>query len=191
MPVLHLLSDQTPPRLILISAWVGAMLAVWAEMGNSIFFCWLTRILNITSLLIRLTRDPPVALLQEYINFTGKPIRFLRVHTAKEFTCPAMVDLCNANNIILQVVVSYKHLVQARVEGAIGICKQHTRVALAVANAPVRFLPAALTDFRHTRNFLWSSKGAKGQISTSHERLSPVFTGTSRKVAVPFCLPRH
>ena len=43
-----------------------------------------------------------------------------------------MVDLCNANNIILQVVVSYNHLMQARVEGAIGICKQHTRVALAV-----------------------------------------------------------
>jgi hypothetical protein len=47
------------------------------------------------------TRDSPVALLQEYINFTGKPIRFLRVDNAKEFTCPAMVDLCNANNIIL------------------------------------------------------------------------------------------
>ena len=99
------------------------------------------------------------------MNFTGKPIRFLRVDSAKEFTCPAMVDLCNANNIILQVVVSYNHLMQARVEGAIGICKQHTRVALAVAHAPSRFWPAALTDFRHKRNFSWSSKGAKGQIS--------------------------
>ena len=50
------------------------------------------------------TRDSPVALLQEYItlhDFTGKPIRFLRVDNAKEFTCPVMVDLCNANNIIL------------------------------------------------------------------------------------------
>ena len=73
------------------------------------------------------------------MNFTGKPIRFLRVDNAKEFTCPAMVDLCNANNIILQVVVSYNHLMQARVEGAIGICKQHTRVSLAVAHAPARF----------------------------------------------------
>jgi hypothetical protein len=85
------------------------------------------------------TRDSPVALLQEYINFTGKPIRFLRVDNAKEFTCPGRVDLCNANNIILQVVVSYNHLMQARVEGAIGICKQHTRVALAVEHAPTRF----------------------------------------------------
>ena len=32
------------------------------------------------------TRDSPVDLLQEYINFTGKPIRFLRVDNAKEFT---------------------------------------------------------------------------------------------------------
>ena len=80
-----------------------------------------------------------MALLQEYMNFTGKPIRFLRVDNAKEFTCPAMVDLCNANNIILQVVVSYNHLMQARVEGAIGICKQHTRVSLTVVHAPARF----------------------------------------------------
>jgi hypothetical protein len=148
MTVLHVLSDQSPPQLILISGWIGAMLAVSADIGRSIFFCWLTRILNITSLLIRLTRDTPVTLFQEYMNFTGKPIHFLRVHTAKEFTCPTMVDLCNANNIILQVVVSYKHLMQARVQGAIGICKQHTRVALTVANTPVRFLPVALTDFR-------------------------------------------
>ena len=70
------------------------------------------------------TRDTPVTLLQEYMNVTGKTIRFLRVDNAKEFTCPAMVDLCNANNIILQVVVSYNHLMQARVEGVIGLCKQ-------------------------------------------------------------------
>jgi hypothetical protein len=82
------------------------------------------------------TRDTPVALPQEYMSFTGKPIRF--------FT---------------------NHLMQARVEGAIGICKQHTRVSLAVAHAPARFWPAALTDFGHKRNFSWSSKGAKGQIS--------------------------
>ena len=79
-----------------------------------------------------------MALLQEYMNFTDKPIRFLRVDNAKEFTCPVMVDLCNTN-IILQVVVSFNHLMQARVEGAIGICKQHTRVSLAVVHAPARF----------------------------------------------------
>jgi len=128
------------------------------------------------------TRDSPVDLLQEYMNFTGKPIRFLRVDNEKEFTRPAMVDLCNANNIILQVVVSYNHLMQARVEGAMGICKQHTRVALAVAHAPARFWPAALTDFRHKRNFLWSSKGTKGKMNVSHQ----LSRGTFCKVAVPF-----
>jgi hypothetical protein len=97
-----------------------------------------------------------------------------------------MVDFCNVNNIILQVVVSYNHLIQARVEGGVGICKQHTRDSLAVVHAPARFWPAVLTDFRHKRNFLWSSKGAKGQTSTAHERLLPAFAGTFRTVAVPF-----
>ena len=32
------------------------------------------------------TRDTPVTLLQGYMNFTDKPIRFLRVDNAKEFT---------------------------------------------------------------------------------------------------------
>ena len=74
------------------------------------------------------TRDTPVTLLQEYMNFTGKTLCFLRVDNAKEFTCPDMVDFCNDNNIILQVVVSFNHLMQDRVEGVIDICKQHTRV---------------------------------------------------------------
>ena len=34
-----------------------------------------------------------------------------------------MVAFCNTNNIILQVVVSNNHLMQARVDGAIGISK--------------------------------------------------------------------
>ena len=46
------------------------------------------------------TRDTPVTLLQEYMNFTDKPIRFLRVDNASEFTWPVMVDFCNANNKI-------------------------------------------------------------------------------------------
>jgi hypothetical protein len=61
------------------------------------------------------------------MTFTGRPIRLLRVDNAKEFTCPAMVELCHTHYIILQAVASYNHLMQ--VEGAIGICKQHTRVA--------------------------------------------------------------
>ena len=52
------------------------------------------------------TRDTPVTLLQKYMNFTGKSIRFLRVDNAKEFTCPTMVDFCSDNNIILQVALS-------------------------------------------------------------------------------------
>jgi hypothetical protein len=72
------------------------------------------------------------------MNFTGKSILFLRVDNDKESTSHVMVDFCNDNNIILQSVVSYNHLIQDRVEGAIGICKKHTRVALAVAYVPAQ-----------------------------------------------------
>ncbi len=103
-------------------------------------------------------RDTFVVLFQEYMNFTGKSIRFLRVDNTKEFTCPVMVDFCDHNNIILQDVVSYNHIMQVRVEGDIGICKQHTRVTWSVSHVPVRFWTDTLTDFRHKRNFRWSFK---------------------------------
>ncbi len=133
-------------------------------MVNNLFCCWWTRIpyiyiyIYIYVTFNTTTRESPVTLFQEYMNFPDKTIRFLHVDNAKEFTCPVMVDLCNANNIILQVVVSYNHLMQDRVEGDIGICRQHTRVALPVTHSPVR----------------------------THERLSPAFAGTFRTVAVPF-----
>ena len=52
-------------------------------------------------------------------------------------------------------------MMQARVEGAIGICNQQTRVALALstrvalalANASTRLWAAVLLDFRNKRNF--------------------------------------
>jgi hypothetical protein len=69
-------------------------LAVSAEMVNSISFCWLTRILKFYDSFNTLTRETPVALLQDYMTFTAKPIRILRVDNAKEFTCPAMVAFC-------------------------------------------------------------------------------------------------
>ena len=161
--MLHVPLDPTQLRFIPNYAWIGLTLTVSTK--NTEYYVTFN-----TS-----TRDTPVALLQEYMNFTGKSIRFLRVENTKEFTCPVMVDLCNASNIILQVVVSYNQLMQARVEGVIGICKQHSRVALAVDHAPARFWPADLKNFRYNLHFLWSPKGSKIQTSTSHDRLLPAF----------------
>ena len=61
----------------------------------------------------------------------------------------------NTHNIILQVVVSYNHRMQALVEGTIGLCTQHTAYSPgSVALASTRFWPAPLTDFRHTRDVM-------------------------------------
>ena len=56
-----------------------------------------------------------------------------------------MMDLCRDNNIILQVSVAYNHTMQARIEGAIGCSKQHSRDALVCAD--MRFWSDAMLDF--------------------------------------------
>jgi hypothetical protein len=84
------------------------------------------------------TRQNLVDLLRAYITTTGKTPRYLRVDGAKEFVSDEMVTFCTAENIILQVVVAYNHTMQARVEGAIGYVKQHSRVSMLAANVPTR-----------------------------------------------------
>ena len=97
----------------------------------------------------------PVDLLCAYVNTTGKRPRYLRVDGAKRIRkwCHSrcdMVEFCVQNHIILQTVVAYNHTMQARVEGAIGYVKQHSRVAMLAANIPTRIWPQATTDFVHT-----------------------------------------
>jgi len=70
-------------------------------------------------------RGTLVELLKQFVLTTGRNPRYLRVDSAKEFTSQEMVDYCKDNNIILQPVVAYNHTMHARVEGAIGCCKQH------------------------------------------------------------------
>jgi hypothetical protein len=97
-----------------------------------------------------------------------------------------MVEYCVQNHIILQTVVAYNHTMQARVEGAIGYVKQHSRVAMLGANVPTRFWPHATTDFVHKKNYLWYSEDTSGKWSTAHERMKPAFAGTRDTVAIPF-----
>ena len=42
---------------------------------------------------------------------------------------------------------AYNHTMQARVEGAIGYVKQHSRVSMLAVNVPTRWCPQATTDF--------------------------------------------
>ena len=67
------------------------------------------------------TRSDPVDLLADYITITKRVPKFLRVDGAKEFVGAKMKALCHLHHITLQIVTSYSHTMQARVEGAIGI----------------------------------------------------------------------
>jgi hypothetical protein len=108
------------------------------------------------------------------------------VDGAKEFTSQDVVDYCRDNNIILQVVVAYNHMMQAHVEGAIGCSKQHSRIALLRANKPTRFWDDATQDVTIKRNFIWASRNEFGVLETPHDRMQPAFAGTLQTVCVPF-----
>ena len=134
------------------------------------------------------SRQNPVDLLRSYINTTGKKPRYLRVDGAKEFVSDDMTKFCTSENIILQTVVAYNHTMQARVEGAIGYVKQHSRVSMLTANVPTRFWPQATTDFVIKRNLLWYSEQTPGKWSTPHQRMRPALASalTRQNVAIPF-----
>jgi hypothetical protein len=85
------------------------------------------------------TRSDPVDLLADYITITKRAPKFLCVDGAKEFVGAKRKAFCHLHNITLQIVASYSHTMQARVEGAIGIMKQYSRIALSTANVPTRF----------------------------------------------------
>ena len=132
------------------------------------------------------TRSDPVDLLAEYITITKRTPKFLRVDGAKEFVGSKMKDFCHLHHITLQIVTSYSHTMQARVEGAIGIIKQHSRIALSTSNAPTRFWSYDTTDFVYKRNYLWCSSDRNGHLSTPQARLKSNFAGDMSTVAHPF-----
>jgi hypothetical protein len=132
------------------------------------------------------TRSDPVDVLANYLTITKRVPKFLRVDDAKEFVGAKIKAFCHLHNITLQIVTSYYHTMQARVEGAIGIIKQHSRIALSTANVPTRFWPYAATDFVYKRNFLCCSPDKNGLLSTPHVRLQSTFAGNMSTVAHPF-----
>jgi len=85
------------------------------------------------------TRASPLALPKQFVTFTGRRIRYLRIDGAKEFQSDEITEYCADNDVVLQVVVPYNHTMQARVEGAIGCVKQHSPTSLLHANKPTRF----------------------------------------------------
>jgi len=82
---------------------------------------------------------PPLALLKQFVTFTGRKMCYLRIDGAKEFQSDKIKEYCADNDVALQLVIAYNHTMQARVEGEIGCVKQHSRTSLLHANKPTRF----------------------------------------------------
>jgi len=58
----------------------------------------------------------------------------------------------------------YDHIMQARVESAIGYIKQHSRTSLVYACKPTRFWDDATKDFGIQNVFLWASPDTRDKL---------------------------
>ena len=56
------------------------------------------------------TRAPPLALLIQFVTLTSRKIRYLRIDSAKEFQPDEIKEYCAENDIVLQLVVVYNHM---------------------------------------------------------------------------------
>ena len=64
------------------------------------------------------TRASPLALLKQFVTFTGRKIRYLRIDGAEEFQSDEIKEYCADNDVVLQLVVAYNHTMQA-------VCRVH------------------------------------------------------------------
>jgi len=132
------------------------------------------------------TRASPLVLLKQFVIFTGRKIRYLRLDSAKEFQSDEIKEYCADNDVVLQLMVAYHHTMQARVEDAIGCVKQHSQTSLLHANKPTRFWDDATKEFSIKKVYLWASTDIRGKLQTPHDRMQPAFFGTYKTVDIPF-----
>jgi len=100
------------------------------------------------------THASPLSLLKQFVTLTVRNFCYLRIDGAKEFQSDEIKECCAENGVVLQLVVAYNHTMQARVEGAIGCVKQHSRTSLLHANRPTRFWEDATKDFSIKKVYL-------------------------------------
>jgi len=119
------------------------------------------------------TRASPLALLKQFVTFSGRNICYLRINGAKEFQCDEIKENCAGNDVVLQQVVAYNHTMQARVEGAIGCVKQHSRTSFLHDNkhTRARFWDDATKDFSIKKVYLWASPDARGKLQAPYNRM--------------------
>jgi len=132
------------------------------------------------------TRASPLALLKQFVTLTGRKICYLRIDCAKKIQSDEFKEFCSENDVVFQLVVAYNHMMEARVEGAIGCVKQHSRTSWFHANKPTRFWDDATIDFSIKKVDLRASPDTRGKLQTPHDCMQPAFFGTYKTVAVPF-----
>ena len=194
-PLLPLSLPEVPIVVTPASTFVAPILDVRADFADSCqigrsgdrwFLLMVDKTTEYVSLYNTKTRSNPLALLKEYLTFTGRKIRYLRMDNAKEFHSEEMLAFCRDNGIIIQPVIAYNHTGMCRVESYIGVVKSHGRVGMLNANVPLRFHGDAVLDFCIKRNFTWySQKGLIGN-TTAHDRMQPAFDNTLKNVCIPF-----
>jgi hypothetical protein len=98
------------------------------------------------------SRLEPEELLRDFLSVTGVKIGKIRVDG--EFDCSeAFKAFCRKRAIEICPATAYNHTMQARVEGAVRICKEHVRCLLKQSNLPPRFWPFALMHFCRLFNY--------------------------------------
>jgi hypothetical protein len=96
-------------------------------------------------------RSEPEDLIHDFITLTGIKVGHVRADGAGEFARSSTFKAyCTRHNIVIEEVPAYTHTFNARVQGAIRICKDKVRAFLRRANMPHRFWPDALLHWCRT-----------------------------------------
>jgi hypothetical protein len=96
-------------------------------------------------------RSEPEDLIHDFITLTGIKVGHVRADEAGEFARSSTFKAyCTRHNIVIEEVPAYTHTFNARVEGAVRICKDKVRAFLRRANMPRRFWPDALLHWCRT-----------------------------------------
>ncbi len=101
-----------------VSTFVEPILDVRADFADSCqigrsgdrwFLLMVDKTTEYVSLYNTKTRSNPLTLLEEYLTFTGRKIRYLRMDNAKEFHSEEMFAFSRDNGIIIHPVITYNH----------------------------------------------------------------------------------
>lgn len=104
------------------------------------------------------TQMEPEELLRDFLCISGVKIGKLLVDGEFDESA-AFKAFCKQQGIELCPATAYNHTMQAHIEGAVRICKEHVLCLLKQSNLPPKFWPFALMNFCRIFNY-WPSATA-------------------------------